>query len=71
MRSIADRLRSVGSDIAEQDLILYILQGLGSDYESFITAVTTRTDPLTMADLHGLLLTHSLEDRPNVDKRSA
>jgi hypothetical protein len=42
MQSIADRLRSVGSDISDQDLILYTLQGLGSEYETFVTAFSMR-----------------------------
>jgi gag-polypeptide of LTR copia-type len=37
MQSIAYRLRSVGSTISDQDLVIYTLQGLGFEYEIFIT----------------------------------
>jgi gag-polypeptide of LTR copia-type len=34
MQSLADRLRSVGSMITYQDLVIYTLQGLNSEYEA-------------------------------------
>jgi hypothetical protein len=34
-QAIADKLRSVGSNVSEQDLILFTFQGLGPDYENF------------------------------------
>jgi gag-polypeptide of LTR copia-type len=40
MQYLADRLRSVGSDISDQDLVLYTLQGLSSDFETFVTAIS-------------------------------
>jgi gag-polypeptide of LTR copia-type len=42
MQSIADCLRSIGNDIFEQDLVLYTLQGLGSDYDTFVIAISLR-----------------------------
>jgi gag-polypeptide of LTR copia-type len=57
-QAIADQLRSVGSDVSEQDLVLFILQGLGFDYESFVTAISMRQGLLTMSELHSLLLSH-------------
>lgn len=52
MRSIADRRRSIGAEVSEQDFLLYVLSGLGGETEAFFTALTTRNTPLTMADLH-------------------
>jgi glycerol-3-phosphate O-acyltransferase len=42
MQIIADRLRSIASDIFDQNLILYTLQRLGSEYETFVTAFSMR-----------------------------
>jgi hypothetical protein len=53
IRSIADRRRSIGAEVSEQDFLLYVLSGLGGETEAFVTALTTRNTPLTMADLHG------------------
>jgi gag-polypeptide of LTR copia-type len=58
MQSIADCLRSIGSDVSEDDLILYTLQGLGSDYENFVTAVSLRSRSLSMPELQSLLFSH-------------
>jgi gag-polypeptide of LTR copia-type len=58
MTSIVDCLRSIGSDISEQDLVLYTLQGLGTDFDTFVTAISMRSGSLTMVELHSLLLSH-------------
>ncbi|GER45603.1 hypothetical protein STAS_22554 [Striga asiatica] len=57
MKSIADQLPSIGVPVSEQDLVLHVLTGLGAEYESFVTAITTRSDLVTWPDLQGLLLT--------------
>jgi gag-polypeptide of LTR copia-type len=54
-QAIADQLRSIGSDVSKQDLVLFSLQGLGSEYESFVTAISMRPGNLTMEELHDLL----------------
>jgi gag-polypeptide of LTR copia-type len=58
MQSITDRLRSIGIDITDQELVLYILQGLTSDFESFVTALSTRSIPPSMNEFSTLLLAH-------------
>ncbi|KAJ4768699.1 hypothetical protein LUZ62_079074 [Rhynchospora pubera] len=66
MQSLADRLRSIGSDVNDQDLLMYILQGLGTEYESFVTALSMRFAPPTMAELSGLLLAHEARTQTNL-----
>jgi gag-polypeptide of LTR copia-type len=56
-QAIAD-LHSIGSDVSEQDLVLFTLQGLGSEYESFVMAISMRQGLLTITELHNLLLSH-------------
>lgn len=38
---MADNLAAVDQPIAEFDPILYVLSGLGPEYEAFITSVAT------------------------------
>jgi gag-polypeptide of LTR copia-type len=71
MQSIADCLRNIGSDISEQDLILYTLQGLGSDFDNFVTAVSMRSGSLTMVELHNLLLSHEARLKANLHSLSS
>jgi gag-polypeptide of LTR copia-type len=58
IQSLAYRLRSIGCQISDQDLVLYTLQGLGSDYESFVTAFSMRSADTSMLELQSLVLSH-------------
>ncbi|KAG9444531.1 hypothetical protein H6P81_015871 [Aristolochia fimbriata] len=63
-KSIADNLSAAGQPVDQEDLVAYILNGLGSEYEPFIMSVTARTDPLSLESLQSMLL--SQEHRLNV-----
>jgi gag-polypeptide of LTR copia-type len=43
-QTIVDQLRSMGSDVSEQDLVLFTLQGLGTEYENFVMAISMRLE---------------------------
>jgi gag-polypeptide of LTR copia-type len=58
IQSLADRLRSVDHEISDQELILFIMQGLGSEFESFVTSLTTRYEFPSMIEFSSLLLAH-------------
>jgi gag-polypeptide of LTR copia-type len=58
MEVLADRLRSIGVEVSDQDLVLHTLQGLGSDYESFVTALSMRLQYPSMIEMSNLLLAH-------------
>jgi gag-polypeptide of LTR copia-type len=55
---LAVRLRSIGSDVNDQDMVLFTLQDLGSDFETFVTVISLRHQSLTIQELHSLLLAH-------------
>jgi hypothetical protein len=40
--------------------VSFLLKGLGSDYDLFVTSVTTRVDPLSIDELYGHLLAHEM-----------
>lgn len=52
------RGRSFFSLLINEDLTIHILQGLGREYDSLVVPLTTRSYPLPLDDLFGLLLTH-------------
>lgn len=56
IQQCVDALASVGKSISQDDHILYILSGLGSEFESMISVITTRTDSLSIQDIMALLL---------------
>jgi gag-polypeptide of LTR copia-type len=62
IRKLTDELAFIGSPISDEDLVLFVLNGLGHEFNSFVVAViiaaTSRTDSLHFADIHRLLLSH-------------
>jgi gag-polypeptide of LTR copia-type len=58
IQSLVDRLRSVGSEVSEEDLILYTLQRLGNEYENFVKVVSMRSGTLSLSELQSLLFSH-------------
>ncbi|MQM00399.1 hypothetical protein Taro_033133 [Colocasia esculenta] len=48
--------------VSNNDMLLYVLGGLGSEYESFVTAIMTRMDAasLTLDDIQGMLLNQEI-----------
>ncbi|GAV81508.1 hypothetical protein CFOL_v3_24963, partial [Cephalotus follicularis] len=67
---LADSLVAASQPVVDSDLILYVLCGLGQGYESFVTIMMTRSDPLSSEDLHSLLLNYELHQdyfRPTVE----
>lgn len=58
VRSLADTLVATGNPLPDANFVLYLLTCLGPTYESFITSVSTRAEPITSHELFQLLLVH-------------
>lgn len=58
MKGLADDMAAVGKKLEDEDLVTYILMGLDEDYESVVTAVTTRVEPITVPELYAQLISH-------------
>lgn len=58
MCHLSDELSATGVVIPDNDLVSYILSGLGAEFNSFVVTLTTRSDPISLSDLHGFLLAH-------------
>jgi len=39
------------------EFISYLLSGLGHNYNSFVSTITARTNPITLEEVYALLLT--------------
>lgn len=55
MRSIADNLTAAGHVISDEDLILYILRGLGSKYDPVVVNLTSRYEAISLSEVQFLL----------------
>ncbi|CAL1383864.1 unnamed protein product [Linum trigynum] len=52
----ADQLAVLGSPVANDDFIAWILDGLGEDYRPLVRHIESRLEPIRFEDLHSLLL---------------
>ncbi|KAF5451062.1 hypothetical protein F2P56_031361 [Juglans regia] len=58
--TIADTLAAVDQPLNEFELVSFLLAGLGPEFDSFVTSVTTRVDPISLEDLYGHLIAHEI-----------
>lgn len=58
IRTLVDHLALAGDPLSDSDLILYLLHGLGPEYDSVVTAVTSCSDLISSDDLQSLLMSH-------------
>ncbi|KAF5458061.1 hypothetical protein F2P56_022125 [Juglans regia] len=56
--TLADTLAAVDRPLNDYELIYFLLAGLGPEYDSFVTSVTTRVEHLSVEDLYDHLLAH-------------
>lgn len=60
MKHTASTLAMAGDLVSNSDLLLYIFNGLGLEFNLFSTAITTRSDvsSLSLDEIQGMLLSH-------------
>ncbi|KAF7825033.1 Retrovirus-related Pol polyprotein from transposon TNT 1-94 [Senna tora] len=56
MKSISDSLAAIGSEVSEHEQIQCILEGLPPEYESFVTSMHMKSEPVTIWELEALLI---------------
>ncbi|KAL6320731.1 hypothetical protein AAG906_008731 [Vitis piasezkii] len=58
VKALADEISLIDHPIVDDDLTLYILNGLGSDFQEIAAPIRAREKPLTFEELHDLLIGH-------------
>lgn len=58
MKILIDNLATAGKKFTKDDLISYILLGLGTEYEPVVVNITTRIDDLSLPEAFSLLFNH-------------
>ncbi|KAK6146863.1 hypothetical protein DH2020_020732 [Rehmannia glutinosa] len=61
IKSCCDLLGSAGEPVSQKDQVMYVLSGLGPEYNSVMVSATSRLEPWSLSELHALLL--SFENR--------
>ncbi|KAH0754724.1 hypothetical protein KY290_024994 [Solanum tuberosum] len=70
MNSIADNLACNGSPINNEELVIKVLSGLGSEYKKLSAAIRARDNPITFEELFDKLLAQEMfinHSEPKVD----
>lgn len=55
-----DNIVAVGASIDVEDIILYTLNEIPSQYNAFKTAIRTKLTPVSLADLYSLLISEKI-----------
>lgn len=62
MKSFASTLAAIGKPLTDDELISHILCGLGSDWSSFVTSMSTRAGDLTLDEFYGFFIDQEARD---------
>jgi hypothetical protein len=60
IKTLSDALAAAGQPLNDFESVLFLLKGLGSEYDPFVISVTTQVDPLSIDELYGHLLAHEM-----------
>nr|XP_016460304.1 PREDICTED: uncharacterized protein LOC107783797 [Nicotiana tabacum] len=60
IKSISDDLASSGSPLSNEELVIKILSGLGSEYKGLFVAIRDRDNPISFEELYDKLLAHEM-----------
>ncbi|KAL9426830.1 hypothetical protein AB3S75_033583 [Citrus x aurantiifolia] len=58
MKTTLDALRAAGNNMSDEDFILCLLAGLGSEYDLIVTTINARPESTMPSDVYGMLLSH-------------
>jgi hypothetical protein len=65
MKGYADTMASLGHPLTYEEILGYMLAGLGAEYESLITSITTRDDPISLNSFFAHLMSAEVRSQRN------
>ncbi|XP_022155181.1 uncharacterized protein LOC111022315 [Momordica charantia] len=70
IKEIADKFAAVGEPLSYRDHLAHVLDGLGSEYNAFVTSIHNRADSPSLEDVRSLLLAYEarLDKQNTVDQ---
>ena len=57
LKTLTDNLAAIGEPVSEMDQILWLLSGLGADYNPIVASLKAQEDALSLPSVHSILLT--------------
>ena len=58
VKTLVDEIAIIDHSISDDDLTLYVLNGLGSEFQEIMAPIRARESPMTFEELHDLLVGH-------------
>lgn len=65
VKHLVSCLTAVGHKISDQDHVIYLLSGLGSEYESIVSVISSKTKPKPLQEVYSLLLSSEVRIEKN------
>jgi hypothetical protein len=65
MKGYAETIASLGHPLTDEEILGYMLAGLGAEYESLVTSITTRDEPISLASFFVHLLSMKVRIQRN------
>jgi hypothetical protein len=56
VKELTDNLAAAGEPLRDDEIIAYVLTGLPEEYDSLVTSITTRAEPMSLSDVYTNLL---------------
>ncbi|OMO56486.1 hypothetical protein COLO4_35628 [Corchorus olitorius] len=60
MKQIVDEIRLTDTPVDNDDLVLHVFKGVGSEFREIVAAIRLRETPLSFGQLNDLLTVHEL-----------
>uniref|UniRef100_A0A453Q748 Uncharacterized protein n=1 Tax=Aegilops tauschii subsp. strangulata TaxID=200361 RepID=A0A453Q748_AEGTS len=60
MRGFADAMASIGKPLDDDEVLGYILAGLGPEFEPLVASITARNDPISLSSFYAFFLSAEL-----------
>jgi hypothetical protein len=58
MKNLADEMASAGRKLEDEELVSYILNGLGDDFDGSVSAISAQVEPITIAECYAQLMAY-------------
>ncbi|XP_026415995.1 uncharacterized protein LOC113311371 [Papaver somniferum] len=58
IKTIADSLAAIGEKVSDEDLMMFVLNGLGNKYDVFVISPQNREKPYSFGEVKDILLSH-------------
>lgn len=70
MKSILNALRAAGNNMSDDDFIICVLAGVGPEYDSVVTNITSMQNSPSLAEVYSMLLSQENRTEQNLSSGS-